>query len=282
MKEKTLGIIGNGFVGNAIYQNFKDSHRILIYDKDESRSTTDNVREVCHKTDIIFVALPTPMYENGRCDLSIILNVMAQISYWYKDNIVIIKSTVPPGSCESIKKRFPTIRLVFSPEFLTERNAVEDFRTCNRVIFGGEIEDIWQCVELFKLQFPDKAYLTTDWKTAEMVKYFLNTFLATKVSFANEIYQVCKAIDVSYDEVLNLALYDKRLTPTHFLVPGPDGQLGFGGVCFPKDLNAFINFCGENNVDPTVLTAVWNKNLLVRKNCEWLALEGRAISKKEK
>ena len=278
----TLGIIGNGFVGNAINQNFKDAYEILIYDNNPERSTAQNVREVCHKTDIIFVAVPTPMKENGMCDLSIILNVVAQISYWYNNNIVIIKSTIPPGSCEEVKKRFKNVRLVFSPEFLTERNAVEDFKICNRVIFGGEKKDVDECVALFKTNFPDKIYFTTSWKTAEMVKYFLNTYLATKVSFANEIYQICQAVDVSYEEVLSLALQDPRLMQTHFLVPGPDGKYGFGGVCFPKDLNAFISFAQDNNVDTTMLSAAWNKNLLVREDCEWLTMEGRAISKKEK
>ena len=97
-----------------------------------------------------------------------------------------------------------------------------------------------------------------------MVKYFLNTFLATKVSFANEIYQICKALDIEYNNVLDLVVHDPRLTKSHFLVPGPDGQYGFGGVCFPKDINALISVCKQNNIDSTVLSAAWNKNLLVR------------------
>jgi len=273
-----VGLIGNGFVGNAIYHNLKDNNDFLIYDKDPSRSTAAHIREVCHGTKIIFVALPTPMYPDGRCDLSIILNAMAQIACWYNDNIVILKSTVPPGTCDQIQKIHEKIRMVFSPEFLTEKNSIEDFKNCNRVIFGGDEKDVLLCEELFKKSFPDKDYLRTDATTAEVVKYFLNTFLATKVSFANEMYDMCEAVGVSYDHMLEMALYDKRLTKTHFLVPGPDGDRGFGGTCFPKDLNALISFCERKDIDCQVLSAVWDKNLKVRNNLDWLEKIGRSIS----
>jgi len=273
-----IGIIGNGFVGNAINQNFKTHYETLIYDVDPSRSTTDSIASLVTNTDLIFVAVPTPMSTSGVCDLSIVNNVMDQINEHYEDNIIILKSTIPPGTCEKLSENY-NFRLVFSPEFLTERNAVEDFKTCNRVIFGGQKADTEQCVKVFKDKYPEKTYLTTDWKSAEMVKYFLNTFLAAKVSFANEMYQLCEALGISYDAVLDLVVHDPRLTKSHFLVPGPDGQFGFGGVCFPKDINALINVCRQNNVDSTMLLSAWNKNLIVREECEWLELEGRAVSK---
>jgi len=277
-----IGIIGNGFVGNAINQNFKVHYETLVYDVDPERSTVDSIADLTYNTDIIFVAVPTPMSLTGVCDLSFVLSVMGQLEKCYNNNIIIMKSTVPPGTCEQLKQKFNNFRIVFSPEFLTDRNAVEDFRTCNRVIFGGNPIDTEQCVKAFKKKFPEKTYLTTDWKSAEMVKYFLNTFLATKVSFANEIYQICEALNVQYNDVLDLVTHDPRLTKSHFLVPGPDGQYGFGGVCFPKDINALISVCKQNNIDSTVLSAAWNKNLLVREECDWLTLEGRAVSKKEK
>ena len=111
-----------------------------------------------------------------------------------------------------------------------------------------------------------------------MVKYFINTFLAVKVSFANEIKQICDLIDLDYDEVKDLALYDNRIGKTHLMVPGPDGEMGFGGTCFPKDIKAFIHFVKEQGIDPVVLEAVWDKNLQVRGKKDWLALPGRAIS----
>jgi len=276
-----IGIIGNGFVGNAIYQNFKGHYEILVYDTDPERCTAKNIEELSNNAEIIFVAVPTPMDINGNCDISIVSSVMEQIAEHYNDNIIIIKSTIPPGTCKKLNQKFNDFRIVFSPEFLTERNAVEDFKTCNRVIFGGQQQDTKRCIGIFKTKFPNKTYLTTDWKSAEMVKYFLNTFLAAKVSFANEIYQICEATDISYDTVLDLVTYDPRVTRSHFSVPGPDSYCGFGGVCFPKDINALINICKQNNVDSTMLSAAWNKNLLVRKNHDWLKLEGRAISTNE-
>ena len=122
-----IGIIGNGFVGNAIYHNFKNNYDILIYDKDPDKSTVSDIRELCFNAKIIFVALPTPMQKSGKCDLSIIFNVMTQISYWYNDNIIILKSTIPPGTCQKIKKIHKNIRIVFSPEFLTEKKLCRGF-----------------------------------------------------------------------------------------------------------------------------------------------------------
>ncbi len=274
-----IGIVGKGFVGNAIYENLKDCFSVLCYDKDPEKSDCGNIRDLCHSAKAIFVCLPTPMKPNGSCDLSIIFGVMAQIAYWYDDNIVIIKSTVPPGTCEQLLKIHPNLRLVFSPEFLTERNSVEDFKTCNRVIFGGNENDTNFCVNLFKKVYPDKIYEQTNHNTAETVKYFINTFLACKISFANEIKEICDSIDIDYTQVKNLALLDQRIGKTHLDVPGHDGNLGFGGTCFPKDLNSFIHFAELNGVEPMILKSAWYKNLKVRKNYDWQKMLGRAVSK---
>jgi UDPglucose 6-dehydrogenase len=102
--------------------------------------------------------------------------------------------------------------------------------------------------------------------------------LATKVSFANEIKQICAAAQVDYKEVKDLALWDKRIGPTHLGVPGPDGSMGFGGTCFPKDLNCLIYFACKNDVEPLMLKSVWEKNLEVRKDEDWVRLKGRAVS----
>ena len=111
-----------------------------------------------------------------------------------------------------------------------------------------------------------------------MVKYFLNCFLATKVSFANEMKTVCDAVDIDYDKVLEYALYDDRIGKTHFSTPGPDGKPGFGGSCFPKDLNALVYLMKNLEIDATLLQAVWDKNILLRPEKDWEKLLGRAIS----
>jgi UDPglucose 6-dehydrogenase len=276
-----IGLIGNGFVGGAIYENLKETYSFLIYDKDPDRSTASNIREVCHNSKIIFVALPTPMQKNGKCDLSIVFNVMNQISYWFNDNIVVLKSTVPPGTCEKIKKIHSNLRIVFSPEFLTEANSIEDFKNCNRVIFGGDKVDVDECIEVLSIVFPNKSYFKTNWHTAEMVKYFINTFLAVKVSFANEMKQICDLTGVDYDEIKSLSLQDSRIGKSHLMVPGPDGDFGFGGTCFAKDINSLIYFAEEIGADPLVLKSAWEKNLQVRQVKDWLQKEGRAVSSEE-
>ena len=112
---------------------------------------------------------------------------------------------------------------------------------------------------------------------AEMVKYFTNTFLSTKVSFANEMKQICDEINIDYDKVVEYATYDNRLGKSHWAVPGPDGKLGFGGSCFPKDINALIHLAGQLDLCPDVLLGVWEKNLEVRPEEDWKKLKGRAV-----
>ena len=276
-----IGLVGNGFVGSAIYENLKNDYDFVIYDRKPALSNRNSIKEVVDEAKIIFVALPTPMYDNGECDLSIIFDAMKQIYQNYQDNIIILKSTVVPGTCQEIKDRFPNIRIVFSPEFLTEANHIEDFRNCNRMIFGGHKEDTAECVRLLQSVFEDKYYFTTDWKTAETVKYFINTFLATKVSFANEMKEICDVSGADYDNVVKLALYDDRIGKSHLQVPGPDGHAGFGGKCFPKDLNALTFYSLTNGVEPVMLKAAWEKNMNVRKEHDWLKIDG-AVTKGEK
>ena len=280
-KPKSIGLVGNGFVGGAIYENLKNNYKFLIYDRNPDKSNCGTLEEVVSGSKVIFVALPTPMFPDGSCDLSIIFDCMENIYKNYKDNVVILKSTVVPGTCEEIRKRFPNMRIVFSPEFLTEANHIEDFKLCNRMIFGGDPDDTAECVRLLQSVFPDKYYFTTDWGTAETVKYFINTFLATKVSFANEMKQICDAIGTDYNSVVKLALYDERIGKSHLRVPGPDGFSGFGGKCFPKDLNALLSFGESLGVSPIMLRAAWNKNLDVREEHDWLRIEG-AVSKRRK
>ena len=269
-----IGLIGHGFVGGAVYENLKNDYNFLIYDRKPDKANCESVKQVVENAEVIFVALPTPMYSNGKCDLTIIFEAMAEIYQHYNNNIIILKSTVLPGTCQEIRDKHPDMRIVFSPEFLTEANHVEDFKNCNRMIFGGDPKDTAECVRLLQAVFPNKYYFTTDWGTAETVKYFINTFLATKVSFANEMKQICDVIGTDYNDVARLALYDDRIGKSHLNVPGLDGYRGFGGKCFPKDLNALMYFSLTNGIKPVILQASWKKNLEVREEHDWLHIEG--------
>ena len=275
-----IGIIGQGFVGTAIKEGMQHALTVDTYDKFKSEaSTCNNVEELCKKTKIIFVCLPTPMRPDGSCDLSIVESTIEEIDKHSNFHIAVIKSTIPPGTTERLNRTFKNVSVVFSPEFLTEANFLDDFKNQNRIIIGGPRPATTIVKNMFRKVFQEVTIVKTGSNTAETVKYFTNCFLATKVSFANEMKQICDEVNVDYDKVVEYGLYDKRIGRTHLSTPGPDGRSGFGGSCFPKDLNALIHVAKDNGVEPTVLQAVWEKNLEVRPERDWEKLKGRAVSK---
>lgn len=279
MKIDSIGIIGQGFVGTAIREGMKKDFNVETYDKFLSeKSTCKNLREVCEKAKIVFACLPTPMKKDGSCDLSILEDVIYRIDHFGLQNIVVVKSTIPPGTTKAFNKKCKNTQVVFNPEFLTEANYIDDFKNQNRIIIGGPRPATTIVKNMFRKVFQEVTIIKTGSNTAEAVKYFTNCFLATKVSFANEFKQICDEVDVDYDKVIEYALYDQRIGRTHFSTPGPDGRKGFGGSCFPKDLNALIYVAKSLGINPAVLSATWKKNLEVRPERDWEQLKGRAIS----
>ena len=271
-----IGIIGQGFVGNAIYQKFKNYYDVKTFDI-KGMMHCNSRKEETMSCDIIFVCLPTPMNQDGSCHTDIVEEAVADISTLGKGDIVVIKSTVPPGTVAKWNKKFPSLSIVFNPEFLTEANAVNDFENQTRIILGGPRKGTTKLKTIYSKVFPKATIVKTDSTYAEMVKYVTNSFLATKVSFANEMYQICEGLDVDYDKVIEYACYDERLGNSHWNVPGPDGDFGYGGHCFPKDVKALITVAGDLNVFPEMLMATDCKNNDVRKNRDWESMKGRAI-----
>ena len=132
---------------------------------------------------------------------------------------------------------------------------------------------------MYKRQrFKNKTIIETDSLTAEYIKYMNNTFFASKVSIMNEFYRLAKQLGVDWETALYGFVSDQRIGDSHLNVPGPDGKLGFGGTCFPKDINAFISFAKKNNINMNVLEAAWKTNLEVRPERDWENLKGRAVS----
>tara|TARA_A100001015_G_C15010092_1_gene722613 strand:+ start:412 stop:1257 length:846 start_codon:yes stop_codon:yes gene_type:complete len=279
----SVGIIGLGYVGTALKEGFKDAHHIETYDLRKDLSTCESIDDLLKKTDLIFICVPTPMNEDGSSNLNIVFKVISQISSskFLKNQILIIKSTIPPGTTEHLNQKYKNLEIVFNPEFLTEANFIEDFKNQDRIILGGPRPATTILKQFYISIFPNAAIIKTGSTHAEMVKYLANTFLATKVSFANEIKMICDKLDIDYDKVVEYASYDKRLGKSHWSVPGPDGNLGFGGSCFPKDINALINKASELNLDTKVINAAWETNLKVRPERDWELLEGRAVTKKD-
>ena len=277
-----IGIIGQGFVGSAIREGLKNFYEISTYDLDPEKSNSTH-EDVCLKSDIIFVCLPTPMRPTGECDTRILESAIQKIEEECKKShapanpILVIKSTVPPGTTARINAN-SSLDICFSPEFLTEANSFNDFKNQTRIIVGGPRPATGKIKQMFRKAFPEIPIIKTGSNTAETVKYFTNCFLATKVIFANEMYDICNTAGVDFDKVTEYALHDKRIGKSHLMVPGPDGDRGFGGHCFPKDLGALVYFAEERNVDPELLRSVLGKNDKLRKNRDWEGMKGRAIS----
>jgi|TARA_B110000977_G_scaffold616_1_gene855 UDPglucose 6-dehydrogenase len=273
-----IGIIGQGYVGTALKVGFKDYYNVETYDKyDLSKSTKSSIKRVVEFTDVIFVCVPTPMRKDGTCYTGIVEEVIREINETADGHIVVIKSTVPPGTTDRINAEYTKSTVIFNPEFLTEANFIDDFKNQNRIILGGDRKGTSKVRQLYSRLFPQATIVKTGAKHAEMVKYFTNCFLATKVSFANEMKHICDSIDLDYDKVVEYATYDERLGKSHWSVPGPDGDLGFGGHCLPKDLSAMVN--GFDTLG--LLEAVEQVNDQVRENRDWELMVGRAVLEEE-
>jgi UDPglucose 6-dehydrogenase len=274
-----IGIVGQGFVGNAVNAGMSRGFPIKTYDVIPEKSNVSSLEELCQTSDVVFVCLPTPMKKSGECDLSIVDGVLNQINSFGSKKMVILKSTVPPGSCDRLQEKYDNIDLMFNPEFLTEANAVNDFINQDRIIVGGRNkESLLQVRDMFKRMFDSVPIMITDCKSAEMVKYITNCFLSVKVTFANQIYDLCKSSDVNYSDAIKLATLDKRLGYSHWMVPGPDGDRGYGGHCFPKDMSAFLYFGEQNGVNLSLIRESISYNDNIRTDRDWEGMKGRAVS----
>ena len=278
---RKVGIIGNGFVGNSIAFGFSPTHEIRIHDKDPNRNM--NALEEVLECDYIFVAVPTPMHEDGSISLAVVEKALQEISDNNKrrNNIVILKSTMIPGTTNNFAKQFPKLNIVFNPEFLTERTAKLDFLTQARIVLGGPKRLTKRVAKLFEDRFQHTYIIETDAITAELIKYMNNVFFASKVSIMNEMKMMSDAIGANWKQALSGFAADQRIGDSHLHVPGPDGKMGFGGSCFPKDINAFMSYADELGVDIPTIKGAWETNLNVRPERDWEKLEGRAIVRKK-
>ena len=264
-----IGIIGAGIVGSATAFGLKSKlNEIIVYDK--FKSGYQSIKDIV-SCDIVFICVPTPMKKSGEIDLSAINDSVEQLVNNNYKNIVVIKSTAVSGTTDNLAKKYADLSFAFNPEFLTEKNSLLDFLDSDRIIVGANDDNVYKKIAQIYVDAGFKCPIFhTDIKTAEMIKYMSNAFLATKVIFANEIYQICKKLDIDYREVSKLVALDERIGKSHLMVPGEDNCFGFSGTCFPKDINALIYLARENGYKPNLLEEVWRTNLLVRKNHDWL------------
>lgn len=278
-KDFKIGIIGTGYVGTAIKLFFEKLISVETFDIIKECSTS-SIEELVSKSNIIFLCLPTPMNKDGSTNFDIINDVLAEINSFYSaksEKTFVIKSTIPVGTTKDFIDKFNRLELVFNPEFLREASFVEDFSNQNRIILGyNKRNDL--IFNLYKEYFPNTEIIEVDSSTAEMVKYLVNCFLATKVSFANEMKLFCDAKKINYNDVIKIAIKDVRLGESHWQVPGPDGKNGFGGSCFPKDIVSLIEQFKIANVNSYVIKAAWQRNFDIdRPDHDWLKLKNRAV-----
>lgn len=265
-----IGVIGNGFVGSAIANGFK-KYDVKVFDKNPQ--LCDSSLEDVVSQDFVFICVPTPMKDimGDDCNLSIIESCFSEIESIGSDAIFIIKSTVPIGTTSNLQKKHNTLKIVHSPEFLTAKFAKEDFINADRHIVGyvnkKSIGD--KAAKLFEIAFPNIPCFTMRSNESESVKYIANCFFATKVSFFNEIYLLIEKLGLNWHSIINGVMGDRRIGDSHFQVPGHDGDYGFGGTCFPKDINALIKTFEKNGLDPKLLKSAWSVNLNVRNDLDW-------------
>ena len=251
---EAIAVHGVGMVGGALSRYLKDEgYDVLEYDPFKGLEDDFDV-------EIQFVAVPTP-FENGF-DLSMLEEACANIAKVRGDKktVIVIKSTALPGTTEHFQKNYPQYIFLFNPEFLVEKTADKDMRQPDRQILGYVNEDGRGACEKIMQILPRAPYEKIMKATeAEMVKYFGNTFLATKVIFANMMYDFCEKHGIDYDSVKDAAAQDKRIGTSHLNV-NLDGYRGYRGACFPKDVRAFIQHGEDLGVDVGVLKEAERRN----------------------
>lgn len=293
----SVGIIGGGFVGSSIAKGFQHYTDTKVYDLIPEKASASLEETI--EQDILFICVNTPMKKDGTVDDTAVIAVAemlrGNLTEGSEGKPVILKSTLPPNNIGQLMLDYGNdFFLIFSPEFLTERSAEYDFNQSNRLIFGvlqGELEGLsndtafskpFELVNtLFDSRFPQVTQHWCRFEEASLVKYFTNVFFATKIALFNEFAQVAEAYDLDANEVIGKFMLDQRVGRSHFLVPGTDGKRGFGGHCFPKDINGFLHIAADVGVAPIVAAAAWIKNLEVRPEEDWKADVGRAVSEEE-
>lgn len=282
-----VGIIGGGFVGKATALFECSSNNVKIYDTDPEKCYPDkNVTlEDMVDCDVVFVAVPTPSKENGECFTGVVVKVIENLKKIInvKKTHIVVRSTVPVGFSREHN-------VFFMPEFLTEKRWREDFVNCKNWVVGTLYKQynrnavfmnlmnklIYNASFANVIRHNNISFIDTS--EAEVVKYFRNNFLATKVGVFNEFSMFCEAKEINYSRVSQIVTLDKRIGEDHTMVPGHDGMKGFGGTCLPKDINSMIYQMREAETPSYILSAVKRRNLEVdRPDKDWESDVGRAV-----
>lgn len=258
-----IGIIGFGYVGQAMHRFFKDHYKVLVYDPHITTNEHPILmasKEEINQCELAIVCVPTPDSEDGA-DISIVEEVVS----WCESPLILLKSTVPPGTTDYLQLEYSK-RIVFSPEYCGESSYWTPYKFHTDIketpffIFGGSPEDTSEVIDYFlPVTGPVKTYRQTSARSAEMAKYMENSFYATKITFCYEIAEICKALDIDYNEARELWLLDPRINPMHTAV-FKKNKNPFSGKCLPKDINALVKVAEKNWYYPNFLKEVIRSN----------------------
>lgn len=290
-KSPKIGVIGVGMVGIPLKRYFEEKRGyargrdLFLYDTDSRKGYNDDPNQA----EIIFIAVPSPSRADGSVEVNPVISALARLK---SRKTAVIKSTVPPGTTERLQKRFPYLKILFNPEFLTEKNAWNDFLKPDRQIVGFTRKSRAVASKVLALlPAPPFSALSRKYKLtateAELVKYAANVYLARRVVFANVIADVAAKLGVDYENVRCGLATDKRIGDSHLDVYC-HGYRGFGGYCFPKDTQAFLATCNSLGLHECVdlIEADWkfNEQLLRRQglSVEDVSRHDRELGKKLK
>lgn len=272
-----IGIVGLGCVGKAYASIVKNSNDLFIYDiRKPTQYDLNNyvnwcssLEELLENSDTVLLCLPTPEGADGKSDVSAHIQTLRVMNESPYEASVIIKSTITPDILESIFKEFESLNIAYSPEFLREATAQQDLlETDMHFVAGNETacQDYKTFIEQSKT-LCNHCTVVESYKLLSLMKYTINTFLAMKVIFFNNVFDICQSENVDYDSLRKLLSYDSRLGSSHMQVPGPDGKRGFGGMCFPKDTKALTTYA-SNKEDTynmkTLLSTILKINATLR------------------
>jgi len=262
-----LGIIGKGFVGSAVANGFDQDVEQFVVDPLINDNTIIDL--VNYDPPLLFVCVPTPEQETHMdVNVSIARDVLTELDQLKYKGIVVIKSTITPDHLTTFKKTFNKIKLVYNPEFLTEANSFEDFLNPSMQVLGGKWRDCEVVEKAYVKHSSVKIVPTfkTDLITASLIKYTINSWLATKVVFFNELHELHSnsGTKVPWNNFVEMLTQDSRIGDSHMKVPGPDNKYGYGGHCFPKDTKALLYYSKLKKADMSILKKAIDKNFKLR------------------
>lgn len=254
-----IGLVGAGFVGGAV-KNAYDTFQVpvLVHDPVKGFVTSWEELKTC---DGVYVCVPSPTSDTGECDTSILEDVLKNLAGM--EGVIISKVTAPPGVYAKLQVIYPN--LVHAPEFLVAATANEDYINGTFAYIGGAEEYCQKAEAIIRASQPsltDVTYCTIT--EASLAKYTINSFLATKVVFMNQIFDLAQQLGVNFNSLTNMLQSEKRFGNSHLRVPGPDGSRGFGGACFPKDTSALVFEAERAGVDFSLLKAAIDANKKLR------------------